>query len=90
VKIRPVTFMDNFATCGFHTFMLSMMKSTLPGDRPPRLVAAEGIGAVVATAFAAPETYFGHAIELACDAVTRAQAEQVLSRNGLRPALALA
>ncbi len=87
--IRPVLFMDNFATFTFRTLMLAMLRTFVPEDQKTQMVAARDIGVAVAMAFAEPERFIGRAIELAGDAVTRVELVQSLRRNGLRPAASL-
>lgn len=87
--IRPVLFMDNFATLKFRLVMLAMLRTFVPEDQKTQMVAARDIGMAVAKAFAEPERFIGRAIELAGDAVTRGELVQSLRRHGLRPAASL-
>ena len=87
--IRPVLFMDNFATFKFRIVMLAMLRTFVPENRKTQMVAARDIGMLVATAFAEPERYVGRAIELAGDAVTRGKLVRSLRRHGIRPAASL-
>lgn len=85
--LRPVAFMDNFATFAFRTTMLSMWKTYLQDSQRMQLVAVSDIGWFVARAFAEPEHYIGQAIELAGDSLTRPQTVRMLKRAGRTPAL---
>ncbi len=87
--LRPVLFMDNFATLGFRTVMLAMLRTFVPEQQPTQMVAAADIGQLAAKAFADPDRYIGQAIELAGDSVTRQQLVSALRRHGRRPAITL-
>ena len=87
--IRPVLFMDNFATFKFRIVMLTMLRNFVPESQKTQMVAAKDIGMAVATAFAEPGRFVGHAIELAGDAVSRNELVRTLRRHGLRPAPSL-
>ena len=87
--IRPVLFMDNFATFKFRIIMLAMLRTFVPENQKTQMVAARDIGMVAASAFAAPETFIGRAIELAGDAVTRGELVGSCRRHGLRPSISL-
>ncbi|WP_284948145.1 NmrA/HSCARG family protein [Acidisoma cladoniae] len=85
--LRPVAFMDNFATFAFRNTMLSMWKTYLRDSETMQLVAVSDIGWFVARAFAEPDRYIGQAIELAGDSATRPQAVRLLKGAGRTPAL---
>lgn len=87
--VRPVLFMDNFATFKFRTIMLAMLKTYLGEDQKVQVVAAHDIGEVVADSFEQPDRYIGQAIELAGDAVTRRELVKALRANGQRPVISL-
>lgn len=87
--LRPVAFMDNFATFAFRNAMLSMWKTYLQDSQTTQLVAVSDIGWFVARAFAEPGRYIGQAIELAGDSATWPQAVRSLKGAGRTPVLSV-
>jgi uncharacterized protein YbjT (DUF2867 family) len=85
--LRPAAFMENFGAFAFRTTMLSMMKTYLHPDQRLQLVSTQDVGWFAASAFADPDEYLGKAIEIAGDAVTRAEAVATLRHAGVKPAL---
>jgi uncharacterized protein YbjT (DUF2867 family) len=87
--LRPVLFMDNFATLQFRTIMLAMLRTFVPEQQATQMVATADIGRLAVKAFSDPKRYIGKAIELAGDAVTDSELVRALRRHGKRPAISL-
>lgn len=77
--------MDNFGPVPFRMVMLIMLKTFVAESRKVQMVATRDIGRLAAEAFEQPDRYIGRAIELAGDAVTRAELVEALRANGRRP-----
>ena len=86
--LRPVSFMDNFATYNRPVMRdgeLAVNLAVRP-DRPMALIAVDDIGAFAALAFAHPERFLGRAVEIAGDVLTPAQIAETFGRVCGRPA----
>ncbi|MEC3954410.1 NmrA/HSCARG family protein [Nocardia sp. CDC153] len=86
--LRPVSFMDNFATYSKPTrdgddLVLAL---AVPPDAPMPLIAIEDIGRFAALVFDRPEEYLGRVVGLAGDSPTPRQIAETLARAaGLIP-----
>jgi uncharacterized protein YbjT (DUF2867 family) len=88
--LRPVAFMENFATSGFSLAMFfGMMKSTMGTTRKLQLVAVRDIGWFAARALESPESYEDRKIAIAGDELSLAEILAVYKRVfGKAPAVA--
>jgi uncharacterized protein YbjT (DUF2867 family) len=70
--LRPVSFMDNFATYNRPIFDNGELVVSLavPAELPMQLIAVRDIGAFAAIAFDRPEEFLGRTLEIAGDALT--------------------
>jgi uncharacterized protein YbjT (DUF2867 family) len=72
--LRPVAFMENFATSGFALAMFfGMMKATMGATRKLQLVAVSDIGWFAARAIESPESYKDRKIAIAGDELSLAE-----------------
>ncbi|BAW05413.1 NmrA family transcriptional regulator [Nocardia seriolae] len=86
--LRPVSFMDTFATYqrpsrdGDHL----VLALPIPPDLPMQLIAIEDIGRFAALAFDRPDAFLGRVVDLAGDALTPTEIAETLARRaGLTP-----
>jgi uncharacterized protein YbjT (DUF2867 family) len=88
--LRPVAFMENFATGGISRAMfLGMLKATIGMNRPLQLVSVADIGWFAARALETPEAYAGRQIAVAGDELTLAEIVEIYRRvTGGAPAIA--
>ncbi|MEV6768141.1 NmrA/HSCARG family protein [Nocardia sp. NPDC051030] len=89
--LRPVSFMDNFATYNRpqrHGDELVLALAVDP-DVPMPLIAIEDIGKFAAIAFDRPEEFLGQAVGLAGDVLTPNQIAETLGRHAGLPARAV-
>ena len=88
--LRPVAFMENFATGGFPRAMfLGMLKATIGMKQPLQLVSVSDIGWFAARALETPEAYAGRHIAIAGDELTLAEIVATYRRvTGAAPAFA--
>jgi uncharacterized protein YbjT (DUF2867 family) len=86
--LRPVSFMENFAT--YNRPVLTngelVVGLAVPEDRPMQLVSVDDIGAFAAIAFERPDDFLGRTVELAGDARTPPQIAEAFGRVCDRPA----
>ncbi|WP_040810949.1 NmrA/HSCARG family protein [Nocardia concava] len=86
--LRPVSFMDNFATYSKpvrdgDNLVLAL---AVPPEQPMPLVAIEDIGRFAAVAFERPGEFIGRTVDLAGDALTPVQIAETFARTaGLTP-----
>jgi uncharacterized protein YbjT (DUF2867 family) len=79
--LRPVTFMENWATPQFVPGLPDgRLTTALQPDVAMQLIAAEDVGAFATLALTHPAEYIGQAIELAGDALTAPQLAAAISR----------
>lgn len=79
--LRPVFFMDNFASADIRPSILSgTLTMPLPANTPLQMIAVDDIGAFAALAFSKPEEFIGKAYELAGDKLTMMQAAEIFGR----------
>ena len=88
--LRPVAFMENFATSGFPLAMFfGMIKATMGATRKLQLVAVSDIGWFAARALESPESYKDRKIAIAGDELNLAEILAVYKRVlGKAPAVA--
>ena len=88
--LRPVAFMENFATSGFPLAMFfGMIKATMGATRKLQLVAVSDIGWFAARALESPESYKDRKIAIAGDELSLAEILAVYKRVvGKAPAVA--
>lgn len=85
--VRPVFFMENFASPAMRFVLLALLRAYVPKEKPLQMIATADIGKWVAHAFAHPETSIGKAEEIAGDELTRPEIMEVLKRHGLSSGL---
>jgi uncharacterized protein YbjT (DUF2867 family) len=79
--LRPVAFMENFATSGFPLVMFfGMMKATMGATRKLQLVAVSDIGWFAARALESPESYEDRKIAIAGDELSLAEIRAAYKR----------
>lgn len=80
--LRPVSFMDNFATYNrptLHDGELVVSLAVRP-ELPMQLISVRDIGAFAAIAFDRPDQYLGRTVEIAGDVLTPAQIAETFGR----------
>jgi len=86
--LRPVSFMDNFAT--YNKPVLDgdelVVGLAVRADLPMQLIAVRDIGAFAAIAFDRPEQFLGRTVEIAGDVLTPPQIAETFGRVSGRPA----
>jgi uncharacterized protein YbjT (DUF2867 family) len=86
--LRPVSFMDNFAT--YNKPVLDgdalVVGLAVRADLPMQLIAVRDIGAFAAIAFDRPGQFLGRTVEIAGDVLTPAQIAETFGRAAGRPA----
>jgi uncharacterized protein YbjT (DUF2867 family) len=86
--LRPVSFMENFAT--YNRPVLTngelVVGLAVREDLPMQLVSVDDIGAFAAIAFERPDDFLGRTVELAGDALTPPQIAEAFGRVCDRPA----
>jgi uncharacterized protein YbjT (DUF2867 family) len=83
--LRPAAFMDNHNWRRAEILSGTFTGMGLRADKGLQSIAVADIAALVALAFADPETYLGQTLELAGDELTEAQTAQVFSQVIGRP-----
>jgi uncharacterized protein YbjT (DUF2867 family) len=80
--LRPVTFMDNFATYNKPAIRDGELVVSLAvrPDRPMALIAVRDIGAFAVLSFTHPDEFIGRAIDIAGDALTPQQIAETFGR----------
>jgi uncharacterized protein YbjT (DUF2867 family) len=83
--VRPASFMVWLQAARQEAAAHGVIRGPLPADQVRNYVAPEDIGRLVAEFFEAPTVWLGETIELAGDAVSYAEAAELLSRHVGRP-----
>ena len=79
--LRPVWFMENFASEGYRTSIEKGVLSTpLSANHPLQMVSVADIGRMVAEVFTKPLKFVGREIDLAADELTMGQVVEEVSR----------
>jgi len=80
--LRPVSFMDNFAT--YNRPVLDsgevVVSLAVRADLPMQLIAVQDIGAIAAIAFDRPDQFLGRTVEIAGDVLTPPQIAETFGR----------
>ena len=78
--VRPVYFMENFATWGTQETDSGLAIMTpLPGTTPLQMIAVDDIAAIVGIVFASSARYIGEAFDIAGDELTMPEAANILA-----------
>ncbi|MSQ32512.1 MAG: NmrA/HSCARG family protein [Dehalococcoidia bacterium] len=78
--IRPVAFMDNFATSGKTMASTAVFFGTMDSHKKMQWVCVDDIGKIAALAFNQPDKFIGKLFEIASDEMTMPQAAEIFSK----------
>lgn len=77
--LRPVSFMENYS--GGYYLRDGALTTALAPDVAQQVLAVDDVGAFAAKAFAAPDAWIGHSLELAGDALTPVRVAELIGES---------